>query len=122
MMHVYSCFKLIRELGLVLGALALLFSSHEAYAQSSKKYVKIVFDSKDVKSKKKQAKTVQNKYGPQRIPASLQASPTHGNIVHVQDYVTDLEGLDAPKKAIVPKNKKPLAEDVEISRDMIIAN
>jgi hypothetical protein len=112
--------KLIQDLGLAFVALSLLLSPLSVFAQG-KKYVKITFEADESKTKKKQMKTAQNKYGPQRIPASLEASPRHGNIVQVHDYVADLEELDTPKKAIVPKSKKPLAEDVEISRDMLIA-
>ena len=112
--------KLIQDLGLAFVALSLLLSPLSVSAQG-KKYVKITFDADESKSKKKQMKTVHSKYGPQRIPASLKASPRHGNIVQVHDYVADVEELDTPRKAIVPKNKKPLAEDAEITRDMIIA-
>ncbi|MEK6554761.1 MAG: hypothetical protein AABZ31_05950 [Bdellovibrionota bacterium] len=113
--------KLIQDLSLAFLALAVAISLLPSTSQAQgKKYVKIVFEEKE-KSSKKKNKVAQNKYGRQRIPASIIEAPTHGNIVQVHDYVPDVEELDTPKKSIVPKNKKPLAEDAEISRDMVIA-
>jgi hypothetical protein len=112
--------KLIQDLGLAFVALSLLLSPLSVFAQG-KKYVKITFETNEYKSKKKRTKMVHSKRGPQRTVASLKESPRHGNIVPVHDYVADLEELDVPRKAIVPKSKKPLAEDAEITRDMIIA-
>lgn len=120
MIHVCSRLKMIQDFGLAFLALAVLISPLKSHAQG-KKYVNIVFDENEKKPAKK-TKVAQNRYGRQRIPASLVAAPTHGNIVPIHDYVAEVEELDSPvKKPIIKKRKKPIAEDAEISREMVVA-